>query len=55
MHSHTETFGTAVFEHSVLRVLELYALENVCVLHCTLWAVQTIHFPYMQHEMFKRN
>ena len=26
-----------------------------CVLHCSLWAVQTINFPYTQHGIFKRN
>ena len=46
---------SAAFEHSVLRVWESYALENVVrVIHCSLWAVQTINFLYTQHGMFKR-
>ena len=32
---------SGVFEHSVLRVWEIYALENARVLHCTICAVQT--------------
>ena len=32
---------SGAFEHSMLRTREMYALENVCVLHCSLWAVQT--------------
>ena len=46
---------SAAFEHSVLHVWEMYALESVCVLHYGLWGVQTINFPYTQHGMFKRN
>ena len=38
---------SAAFKHSVLRVWEIYALQNVCVLHCSLWAVQTINFACM--------
>ena len=45
---------SGVFEHSVLCVWEIYALENA-VLRCGLWAVQTINFLYVQHRMFERN
>ena len=34
---------SVVFEHSVLRVWEIYALENVCVIHCSIWTIQTIN------------
>ena len=48
---------SAALEHSVLRLWEINALENASVLHCSLWAVQTINFPYniycMQYGMFK--
>ena len=32
-----------------------FMLWKMCVLHCSLWAVQTINFQYTQHAMFKRN
>ena len=45
---------SGAFEHSVLRVWEIYALENVVFyIAYSLWAVQTIHYLYTQHGMFK--
>ena len=40
-------------------ILECCMYRKFCfgkcgVLHCSLWAVQTINFQYMQHRMFKR-
>ena len=39
--------------HSMLRVWEIYALENAVFEHCSLWAAQTINFLYTQHRMLK--
>ena len=35
---------SGTFEHSMLLVWEIYALENVCVLHYSVCAVQTINY-----------
>ena len=43
--------STGAFEHSVLCIQEIYALENVWVLHCSLWPTQTINFPIYATQM----
>ena len=44
---------SGAFEHSVLRVWEIYAVENVVLCIAVVWAVQNINFPQTQHGMFK--
>ena len=39
---------SVALEHSVLRVQEIYALENAVFLHSSLWVVQAINFRNME-------
>ena len=45
---------SVAFEHSMLCIREIYALENV-VFYIAVYGPYKLYFPYTQHAMFKHN
>ena len=49
--------GTVDFQvrlkHFMLRVRQIYTLENAVILHCSSMTLTDHNFPYTQHRMFK--